>query len=157
MLITIRKLRESSITLVFNIQSDSRHNSTKLEVSDCCKQSSQNWWFIFFFLFWTSGWQIQRSPLSKGVSTAWCDVCLTSMIAPFARWCRSTAWTHSTHLLSTAMRLCIFLMPILKSIHMMEPLIKSFNKVAPINGFLSLRTLMIVSYASSPQLLVYHL
>jgi hypothetical protein len=63
-----------------------------------------------------------------GVPTAWSGVYPTPVSAPFARWCRSTAWTCRICFPSLDMLLGILSLPTLEFLHITEPLTKSLHE-----------------------------
>jgi hypothetical protein len=70
-----------------------------------------------------------RMAIFCGVSTTWWGVYCVSVSAPSIRWCRSATRTRSNRFPSIARLLGIFSLPILESLAIMEPLIKSLNRV----------------------------
>jgi hypothetical protein len=89
---TIGKRKKYSITLVFDSSLDSSHISTRIKFSDCCLQSSQIWRRCQNFRFEVFLVD-SRMPTCHGISKAWCDVYLISVIALFARWV-SSRWLY---------------------------------------------------------------
>jgi hypothetical protein len=105
--ITVGKMWKSSISLVFNSWSDSSRVSTRIIFSDCRLQRwCQN---VRFEVFLANS----RMATYLGASTARCGDYHISVTVPFARWCRSTAWTCRVHFPSLSTLLSLLLLPLL--------------------------------------------
>jgi hypothetical protein len=129
MQVTVGNMEKYSITLVISSWSDFSNISTRIAFPDCILQSSQIWCQcqkICFEVFSTDS----RMVTCCGVSITWWAVYHVSMIDPSTRWYWTATRTRSDRFPSIAWLLGIFSLTTLESLPMMEPLIKSLNRVA---------------------------